>query len=953
MGLCPSNLDFESGNFTGWECRYGASTNPLNAPLPNIGEIPGKHTIISAATAITDPFGFFPQISPLGSAYSVKLGNHSGGGEAESISYTYTIPATLTTFSILMYYAVVIESSGHPVLSQQPRFQARIKDVSSGSTIPCVDFDFVTSQIPGGFQVSPVPGNQGVQVYYKDWTPISINLDAYIGQTIMIEFVTRDCYATAHAGYAYVDMGTACNGVISGNFICPGETDMTLTAPFGFQSYQWYADAGLTIPLANTQTLYLNPLPAVGTVYPVVCTPFPGFGCPSTLFATIDVGANPAANAGPDQLVCNGQSVQIGAPPNPIYSYLWSPASQVSSTISSSPMAWTVTATPEKFWVDVTDIITGCKSSDTSYLTAKTVDDAVALSGQTTYCTGIANPGVLSVSNLLAAVQWYEANTPIPGANGYTFQPTASGNYWAQVQQNGCTDSTAITAFTVNPTPVSVAGSDANICANQTIQIGAATNPAYTYSWTPAAQVSNPAIGDPQAWVNDATPVQFTVRTTDAITGCYSEDNVVITGRVVDTLLSLNGKIEYCNGDLQPGSLSVNPAVAAVQWYDGVTPIPGATGFTYLPTISGSYWAELQQFGCTDSTRTTLFAIHAVPLVGFTASSDTGCITNHSFVFTNSSTPPDGANLSYLWRFSDGTTQTLTDAVKTFITTGSYTVKLITTSEFGCADSTLPQTVHVLPNGVADFRWDSICVNRPSLFHNRSNEKGSVQVSYSWNFNNSGPIINVKDPGLVIFSVPGTNPVTLTLTALGCENDPSIVSKIVHCNVSRNGVQYRAITVPEGATQFIRARDSIGTFFQWLPQIQLNNYNTRFPLFTATDDVLYQIRISDIHTCVTIDTLQMLVLKKPGYYLPTAFTPNGDGLNDVAIPYLVKMKSLVSFSVFNRWGARIFYSQQEGKGWDGRSNGEPQPTGVYVWILEFMDNNNKKVTQKGTITVIR
>jgi gliding motility-associated-like protein len=152
---------------------------------------------------------------------------------------------------------------------------------------------------------------------------------------------------------------------------------------------------------------------------------------------------------------------------------------------------------------------------------------------------------------------------------------------------------------------------------------------------------------------------------------------------------------------------------------------------------------------------------------------------------------------------------------------------------------------------------------------------------------------------------------------------------------------------------FIHARDSVGQFFQWLPMTQLSNYNTRYTEFTAVNDVLYQIRISDIHTCVTVDTMNMLVLKKPGFYLPTAFTPNGDGLNDVAKPYLVGMKGLKSFSVFNRWGNRIFYTTVYGQGWDGRFDGVAQNSGVYVWILEFYDENNKVRVEKGTITLIR
>jgi gliding motility-associated-like protein len=671
------------------------------------------------------------------------------------------------------------------------------------------------------------------------------------------------------------------------------------------------------------------------------------------LYATVNVGTRPAANAGPDVDLCRNQQVQIGAPPNPIYAYLWTPAAQVSNPTASNPFAWTITPNPEEFIVKTTDILTGCTAYDTTYITARQADTAIVLNGSNTYCAGDPTAGTLSVHNVLSAVQWYNGITPIPGATGFSYHPTVTGNYWAQVQQLGCTDTTATITFTVNPIPISVAGPDASICTNQTIQIGAPPNPAYNYSWTPVAQVSNAAIADPIAWAIDATPVQFIVHTTDPATGCNSYDTIVITGRVVDTTLLLNGKNDYCIGDPARGTLSVHNVVSAVQWYDGTNPVPGATGFSYQPLVTGNYWAQLQQNGCTDSTVTKIFNIHAVPLASFTASSDTGCVTNHSFVFTNTSSVSDGSTLSYLWRLGDGSTQTITDAIKTYATVGNYPVKLVAASSFGCKDSTNTTIVHVVPNGKADFKWDSICTNRPVYFYNTSNEHGSAQVNYNWTFNNGGPGSALKDPLPVIYTIVGKTNVTLVLTALGCENDPDSVTKQVSCNVQKPGIRYKDVTVPQGSSQFIHVRDSIGTIFNWHPQLQLSRYDARYTEFTAVDDVRYLIDISDIHTCVTIDTMQMLVLKKPGFYLPTAFTPNGDGLNDEVQPYLIGMKGLISFSVFNRWGNLVFYTNIYGKKWNGKFQGVDQNPGVYVWILEFYDSNNKKVTEKGTITLIR
>ncbi|MBK6827363.1 MAG: PKD domain-containing protein [Chitinophagaceae bacterium] len=84
---------------------------------------------------------------------------------------------------------------------------------------------------------------------------------------------------------------------------------------------------------------------------------------------------------------------------------------------------------------------------------------------------------------------------------------------------------------------------------------------------------------------------------------------------------------------------------------------------------------------------------------GFSPSSDTGCVTRNSFSFTNNSSSPDNSALSYLWRFNDGITDINTDAVRSYSNTGTYSVKLITTTAFGCIDSTNSFTYHVLPNG--------------------------------------------------------------------------------------------------------------------------------------------------------------------------------------------------------------------------------------------------------------
>lgn len=791
IGLCPSNLNFENSDFTNWVCRTGTVSTPggVNTVLwGGTGQVTGRHTIISAATAGLDAYGGFSEMCPNGSGYSVKLGNSQGGAEAEGISYTYTIPSNLTVFSILFHYAVVLQNPDHRT-EQQPRFVARIIDLTTNFPLPCVTFDFTASSSLPGFLPSP----SDPDILYKDWTPISINLTNYIGKTIMIEFITSDCTRGGHFGYAYMDVNTTCNGAIGGSIICAGDTSITLAAPFGFQSYKWFSDNTFSQVLSNTQNLVLSPPPVVGSVFPVVVQPFPGFGCPDTLYATISI----------------------------------------------------------------------------------------------------------------------------------------------------------------SPRPVSIAGPDTTICKYQQIQLGTTAVSTYLYSWLPASQVSNPTISNPMAW-NNSSQTMFTVKTTDILTNCYSYDTVVVATKQVDTSVVLSGNTEFCLGDTSTVALIVNNSSTAAQWYNASGIIPGATSLTYKPPTSGIYWASVTQGGCTDSTghHAVNMIIHPLPHALFSPMNDTGCVTSNSFAFTNLSTVSDGSSMTYLWKFSDGSLQQVPNPTKTFANLGLYTVQLITSTAFGCKDSA-SGIINIFPNGIPAFSWDSICINRPVLFNNLSTEFNWPRVNYTWNFNNGGPGSLLRDPVPVIYSTAGQIDVTLTMTIVGCENDPRSITRRVAINKPVPGIRYRDIIVPGGNLWPIRVRDTVGDIYKWSPQIQLSNYSRKTAEFYGLDDVKYLIDITNKNTCVTTDTLQMFVLKKPGFYLPNAFTPNDDGLNDVITPRLVDAKSFKNFSIFNRWGNLVFYTTTYAKGWDGRYKGLKQPGGTYLYVLEFMDNNGKAVVKKGTIILVR
>jgi gliding motility-associated-like protein len=114
------------------------------------------------------------------------------------------------------------------------------------------------------------------------------------------------------------------------------------------------------------------------------------------------------------------------------------------------------------------------------------------------------------------------------------------------------------------------------------------------------------------------------------------------------------------------------------------------------------------------------------------------------------------------------------------------------------------------------------------------------------------------------------------------------------------------------------------------------------------------VRVSNSVGCFDTDSIRVHVFKiKPDLLVPNAFTPNGDGDNDIFRPILIGMKSLDIFRVYNRWGQMLYSGTGNGAGWDGTFAGKKQETFTYVWYAEGVDYLNNKLKRKGTVILIR
>ena len=118
--------------------------------------------------------------------------------------------------------------------------------------------------------------------------------------------------------------------------------------------------------------------------------------------------------------------------------------------------------------------------------------------------------------------------------------------------------------------------------------------------------------------------------------------------------------------------------------------------------------------------------------------------------------------------------------------------------------------------------------------------------------------------------------------------------------------------------------------------------------------ILYCIKMTTPEGCSSSDDVMIHVYRNGAeIYVPTAFTPNGDGHNDVVRPVLVGITQFDFFNVYNRWGQLVFSTTRRNAGWDGMYNGSAQEAGAYVYITQGKDFAGKTVYRKGTVVLIR
>lgn len=346
--------------------------------------------------------------------------------------------------------------------------------------------------------------------------------------------------------------------------------------------------------------------------------------------------------------------------------------------------------------------------------------------------------------------------------------------------------------------------------------------------------------------------------------------------------------------------------------------------------------------GC-EATNTQVLRIGTKPIAGFGVS-DLLC-EGVAINLSDSSKATVGIITNWTWTENGSVWSNLQNPSKNF-NSGLHTVTLIAGSDAGCTSDPFEKSFTVQPGPDIAFNFADACVNQPVDFSATDNS-GSV-IGWNWTFGDGG--ISMMKDTQYIYTTGGIFPVQLTATAVnGCRTvlQNNIVIMATNANAGND------TSVASG--QSLQLQASGGINYTWSPATGLNNPFIANPvlMLSGSQTVTYTVRAYTATGCDSFDDITIQVIQAPEIYLPTAFTPDGNGLNDSYKASLVGIKEFKFLRIYNRYGQLVFSSAEAGMGWDGTYQGRKQNSGVYVVIARGKDFRGLDIERKSTLILIR
>jgi gliding motility-associated-like protein len=613
-----------------------------------------------------------------------------------------------------------------------------------------------------------------------------------------------------------------------------------------------------------------------------------------------------------------------------------------------------------RYYIRLVNTNTGCDTVTSVQVTVHPWPLLTLQTNDTTVCTpatvDLTSPAIIAYSDQgpqYALSFWTDAATTVPLANPRAVDQT--GRYYIRLANTntGC-DTVAAVQVTVNPQPVlTLAVNDTTVCGAITVDITSpaiiasrSQGPEYVLSfWTDAA-LTIPLV-NPQAV--DQTG-RYYIRLANSNTGCDTVSSLqvtihpapVLTLSVDDTSVCAPATVNITSAAII-ASRDQGPQYVLSFWTDAATTIPLAN--PQAINQSGTYYMRLANTGTNCVTVASIqVTIRPQPVLTLTATSPSCAGSSNGIII------PAAGNGTAPYQYSSDNGLNWQDTIAGNLPGGTYNI--MARDSYGCVSQSVSAVLTDPPaltlREDADGHADVTCNGTSDGLLQFVATGGTNGYLYTISSSATGNISNdlgrftglpagvytitVQDGNqcsrqleAVIQEPPALNAVLVSKTDLDCNANPR-----GRITLSANGgVPPYWFSIGENGWQ----RDSV---------------------FTGLSASVYSLSVRDGNNCVTPPlSVEVDIGVECEMFFPSAFSPNGDGLNDMFRPKYYKRVSNYQMMVYNRWGTLIFQSNNPAAGWNGEIKGVLAETGTYVWVATFTNRNGQAQAMRGTVTLVK
>jgi gliding motility-associated-like protein len=622
-------------------------------------------------------------------------------------------------------------------------------------------------------------------------------------------------------------------------------------------------------------------------------------GCTNTATATVTVTPRPNVTVN-NPTICSGLTATLTA--NGATTYSWS------GGLGSSNSVTTPVLTGNQTYI-VTGTSNGCTNTATSTVTVRprpvvtVTNPSICINTTATLTAGGAT--TYTWSNGLGSAA--TATTPVLTAN-QTYTVTGS--------TNGCTGS-ATASVTVNPKPV-VSVNNAVICTGSSAILTASG--ASTYTWSGGLGTGTTVTTAPLS-----SNQNFTV--TGTANGCTGTAVAAVTLKPVKT----------------------TPLTRTICADENVT--VGSQTFNQ----TGNYSVTLQTSqNCDSIVNLNLTVIDVlVPEVSITASKTDICPGN-SVTFTatasNTGLPP-----TYQWFVNNDSVGTNSTQFSTAALNNGDKVKVMISTASTCA---IPNTAS---SNEITITKNSVSYTKPVVAYCKTDSQtidlgisAVPNTPFTVKWTNAGTVSTFPD-GLYTVSNQTNSTIPFEITyGNNCKVNDVLRTSVLALPVI-NAVSDIADAKYEEEVQ-LNVLTNAQLSYNWQPAAQVSNDTVRNPTSVITATTIFTVNVTDNNNCRNSDTVLVRLIDEcteDFIYVPSAFSPNGDGVNDCFSIIAPPRLSDFNMTVFNRWGEKVFEAKDEFTCWDGTFKGASVMSDAHMYVISFVCYNGKKLSKKGTVTIMR